>query len=86
MAFSRVFFLDWWRPQNQPRLGYRYVLQLAVVFALYFGAGELGLAVPFTSSNVSPIWPAAGIAVAAVLIWGIQIPRLSHSLLSSSTS
>ena len=48
-------------------------MQLALVFALYFGAGKLGLAVPFTSSNVSPIWPAAGIAVAAVLIWGIPI-------------
>ena len=43
------------------------------MFALYFAAGKLGLAIPFTSSNVSPIWPAAGIAVAAVLIWGIQI-------------
>ena len=73
MASSRVFFLDWWRPQEQSRSGYRYVLQLAFVFALYFGAGKLGLAVPFTSSNVSPIWPAAGIAVAAVLIWGIRI-------------
>jgi PAS domain S-box-containing protein len=73
MASSRVFFLDWWKPQDQSRSGYRYVLQLAVVFALYFGAGKLGLTVPFTSSNVSPIWPAAGIAVAAVLIWGIRI-------------
>ncbi len=73
MASSRVFFLDWWKPQDRARLGYRYVLQLAIVFALYFGAGKLGLAVPFTSSNVSPIWLSAGIAVAAVLIWGIQI-------------
>jgi len=73
MASSRVSFLDWWKPQDRARLSYRYVLQLAIVFALYFGAGKLGLAVPFTSSNVSPIWPAAGIAVAAVLIWGIQI-------------
>ena len=73
MASSRVFFLDWWRPQDRARLGYRYVLQLAIVFALYFGAGKLGLAIPFTSSNVSPIWLSAGIAVAAVLIWGIQI-------------
>jgi tetratricopeptide (TPR) repeat protein len=73
MASSRVFFLDWWSPQEQSRSGYRYVLRLAFVFALYFGAGKLGLAVPFTSSNVSPIWPAAGVAVAAVLIWGIQI-------------
>jgi len=52
---------------------YRYVLQLAVVFVLYFGAGKLGLAVPFTSFNVSPVWPAAGIAVSVVLIWGIRI-------------
>ena len=73
MASSRVVFLDWWRPQDQSRSGYRYVLQLAIVFALYFGAGKLGLAIPFTSSNVSPIWPAAGVAVAAVLIWGIQV-------------
>jgi PAS domain S-box-containing protein len=73
MAFSRVFFLDWWRPQDQLYSRYGHVLQLAVVFALYFGAGELGLAVPFTSANVSPVWPAAGVAVAAVLIWGMQI-------------
>jgi PAS domain S-box-containing protein len=46
---------------------------MAIVFALYFWAGKLGLAIPFTSSNVSPIWPAAGIAVAAVLIWGVQV-------------
>ena len=64
---------DWWKPKNQSRSGYRYVLQLVLVFALYFGAGKLGLAVPFTSSNVSPIWPSAGVAVAAVLIWGIRI-------------
>jgi integral membrane sensor domain MASE1 len=59
--------------QGQVRLGYPYLLQLAIVFALYFGAGKLGLAVPFTSFNASPIWPAAGIAVAAVLIWGIEV-------------
>ena len=52
---------------------YRYVLQLALVFVLYFGAGKLGLAVPFTSFNVSPVWPAAGVAVSAVLIWGVRI-------------
>jgi len=73
MASSRVFFLDWWKPQDRARLGYRYVWELAIVFALYFGAGKLGLAIPFTSSNVSPIWLSAGIAVAAVLIWGIRV-------------
>ena len=74
MASSRSLVLDRGKPQDRAQqLSYRYALQLAIVFALYFGAGKLGLAIPFTSFNVSPIWPAAGIATAAVLIWGIQI-------------
>lgn len=73
MASSRSLAVDRGTSQDRARLGYQYGLQLATVFALYFGAGKLGLAVPFTSSNVSPIWPAAGIAVAAVLIWGIRV-------------
>jgi len=36
---------------------------LAVTGALYFLAGMAGLAVPFTAGNVSPVWPAAGIAL-----------------------
>jgi signal transduction histidine kinase len=54
-------------------LGDRYALKLVLVFAMYFSAGRVGLSVPFTSSNISPIWPASGIAVAAVLLWGFQI-------------
>jgi len=33
----------------------------------------LGLSAPFTSGNVSPFWPAAGIALAGVLVWGYWI-------------
>src|SRR5579872_2374482 len=73
MASSRSLAADRGTPQDRARLGYRYVWELAIVFALYFGAGKLGLAIPFTSSNVSPIWLSAGIAVAAVLIWGIRV-------------
>src|SRR5215813_9758386 len=47
-----------------------YALRLTVVFALYLAAGKLGLAVPFTSGNVSPVWPASGVALASVLLWG----------------
>jgi len=47
-----------------------YLLKLIAVFFLYFIAGKLGLSVPFTSGNVSPVWPASGIALAAVLLWG----------------
>jgi PAS domain S-box-containing protein len=38
--------------------------------ALYFVAARIGLAVPFTQGNVSPLWPPAGIALGAILIFG----------------
>jgi PAS domain S-box-containing protein len=50
-----------------------YLLKLAIVFAAYFVAGRLGLAIPFTSGNVSPIWPAAGVGLAAVLLGGYKM-------------
>lgn len=50
-----------------------YLLKLAAVALAYFAAGRLGLAVPFTSGNVSPMWPPAGIALAAVLLLGAEI-------------
>jgi PAS domain S-box-containing protein len=43
------------------------------VFCVYLLAGKLGLAVPFTSGNVSPLWPPAGIALASVLMFGYRI-------------
>lgn len=51
----------------------RYVSRFLLVFALYLGAAELGLAVPFTSGNVSPVWPASGVALASVLLWGYNV-------------
>ena len=51
----------------------QYFLKVAVVFALYLAAGKLGLSVPFTSGNVSPVWPASGVALASVLLWGYEV-------------
>ena len=51
----------------------QYFLKVAVVFALYLAAGKLGLSVPFTSGNVSPVWPASGLALASVLLWGYEV-------------
>ncbi len=51
----------------------QYLLKVAVVFALYLAAGRLGLSVPFTSGNVSPVWPASGVALASVLLWGYEV-------------
>lgn len=47
--------------------------ELVCVLAAYLLAGEIGLAVPFTSGNVSPLWPPAGVALAAMVILGYRI-------------
>ena len=57
--------------QQRPRL--QYVLRLVLTSTLYLVTGKLGLWVPFTSGNISPVWPAAGVALAAVLLWGSRI-------------
>ncbi len=56
-----------------PRL--QLLLRLLLVFAFYLTAGKLGLSVPFTSGNVSPIWPASGVALASVLLWDTKSGR-----------
>lgn len=48
-------------------------LRLLLACGLYFVAGKLGLSVPFTSGNVSPVWLASGVALALVLLWGNEI-------------
>src|SRR5919201_224766 len=59
------------REELRPRV--EYLLRLAGVFAAYFVAGRLGLAVPFTQTNVSPLWPPAGSALASVVLFGYSI-------------
>jgi integral membrane sensor domain MASE1 len=50
-----------------------YWLQVLVVFIAYFAAGKIGLSTPFTSNNISPVWPASGIALTAVLFFGYRV-------------
>jgi PAS domain S-box-containing protein len=47
-----------------------YWVRLFAVAVLYVVAGRIGLAIPFTSSNVSPVWPASGVAIACLLLLG----------------
>jgi PAS domain S-box-containing protein len=51
----------------------RRIWELACVLAVYLLAGEIGLTVPFTSGNISPLWPPAGVALAAMVILGYRI-------------
>lgn len=46
------------------------VLGVALV---YFVAAEIGLSFAFIHSNVSPVWPPSGVAIAAILIFGMRI-------------
>ena len=55
------------------RIG-RYLLQISVVFVAYLVAGKLGQATAnIRSSNLGPVWPAYGIALAAILICGYRV-------------
>ncbi len=45
-------------------------LQQLWVFLLYIGAARLAILLALPPGYASPIWPAAGIAMAAVIVWG----------------
>ena len=49
-----------------------YWVRVLAVFAAYFVAGKIGLSSPFTSENVSPVWPASGVALSAILLFGYR--------------
>ncbi len=62
--------------ESSPRTALRplkYLLEIGVVFVLYYATGRLGLSVPYTSGNVSPFWPPAGVALAAILLLGYRV-------------
>jgi PAS domain S-box-containing protein len=51
-----------------------YLAQAAIVFAAYFVAGKLGQATSnIRSSNLGPVWPAYGVALASFLLCGYQV-------------
>ncbi len=49
------------------------VAAIGLLAPIYFVAGKLGLKLAFLHTSVSPVWPAAGIAVAALLLLGIEV-------------
>ena len=56
------------RPEMLPRL-----LGILLVAAVYFGAARLGLLLASVHGSVSPVWPATGVAIGALLIGGFQL-------------
>lgn len=61
----------------------RWALELLCVFAACLLAGEVGLAVPFAKGTVSPVWPTAGVALAALILFGYRVwPAVALAALS----
>ncbi len=50
-----------------------YPLAFALVLAVYFTAGKLGLALAIIHTSASPVWPPTGIALAALLVLGYRV-------------
>ncbi len=43
----------------------------AIIAAMYCGFAELGLVLAFPRTNISPVWPPSGVALAAGLLFGL---------------
>ncbi|MBW8827338.1 MAG: diguanylate cyclase [Acidobacteria bacterium] len=48
----------------------RWLIETAALAAVYFAAAELGLQLSFVRGNVTPVFPAAGVAVAVLVLRG----------------
>jgi signal transduction histidine kinase len=48
-------------------------LRFVALVAMFFVAGKVGLLLRDANSGVSPIWPATGIALAGLLLWGYRL-------------
>jgi PAS domain S-box-containing protein len=48
----------------------RFLATIAIFAAVYFAAGKLGLLFAVVNPSASPVWPASGVALAAVLLLG----------------
>ncbi len=64
-----------WAAQGATRIAARkFLIEAAIVFVAYYVAGKIGQATTeIRSSNLGPVWPAYGVALAAVLRYGNRI-------------
>jgi signal transduction histidine kinase len=57
--------------QSKPVL--RYLVEIAGLAIIYHLTARLGLQMAYVQQNTSPVWPPSGIALAALLIFGIRV-------------
>ena len=55
------------------RIGGRGIATLAAVAAAYYLAAKFGLSLAFSTEQVTAMWPPTGIALAAMLLWGLRV-------------
>ncbi|MFJ8635095.1 MASE1 domain-containing protein [Streptomyces sp. NPDC093568] len=60
-------------PQLQLRQYAVQALRLTVVTAAYYGSAKLGLEQQLVRGQVTPFWPPTGIALVALLMWGLRM-------------
>lgn len=66
MTTTPPFALQRWLPSALvPYLG-----RVGILAAAYFFTGSLGLSLPYVGRHVTLIWPPAGLALAALFLWG----------------
>ncbi|MFF4829949.1 MASE1 domain-containing protein [Streptomyces sp. NPDC001312] len=59
--------------RDRLRRGGTAALQMCAVAALYFASGKLGLLQNLVGDEVTPLWPASGVALASLLLLGPRI-------------
>jgi diguanylate cyclase (GGDEF)-like protein/PAS domain S-box-containing protein len=69
IAISRYRLTAAWR---QPAV-WRYLIQAAIIVVTYWLSAKAGLTLAFANSSVTAVWPPTGLALAALLIWGLRM-------------
>src|SRR6478735_5474503 len=66
----------------------RHALELAALAGVYFGAAKFGLKLSVAHGVITPVWPPAGIAIAALVLRGPRLwPAIAvGALVSNATS
>jgi PAS domain S-box-containing protein len=49
------------------------IAQILLLALIYFAGAKLGLSLAVLHSNVTPVWPPTGIAIASLLIFGLRV-------------
>lgn len=59
--------------ERKPSGGRRTLLAVGGLAGVYLVAGKLGLLLAFVHPSATAVWPPAGLALAALLVWGVHL-------------